>query len=100
LASEGEVQALYISGLLINMVLDPEGWTPIHEDNDACIEWGSNVIGGRERAKYADIQKHFAHEVVQNGYIRLVRVDTANQLADVFSQSLLSLQHACLVSFA
>jgi hypothetical protein len=37
-ASEGAVQSLYISGLLINMGLDPEGWTPIHEDNNACIE--------------------------------------------------------------
>jgi hypothetical protein len=97
-ASEGAVQALYIRGLLINMGFDPEGWTPIHEDNNACIEWGNNVIGGRERAKHIDIRKHFAHEVIQNGHIRLVRVDTANQLADVFTKSLQPAQFAACMS--
>ncbi len=52
------------------------------EDNTACIEWGNNVISGRERAKPIDIRKHFAHEV------RLVRVPTASQLADVFTKPL------------
>jgi hypothetical protein len=66
------------------MGFDPEGWTPIHEDYNTCIEWGNNVIGGRERAKHIDIRKNFAHEVIQNGHICLVRVDSANQLPDVF----------------
>jgi hypothetical protein len=35
----------------------------VYEDNTKCIEWGNNVIGGRERAKYIDIRKNFAHEV-------------------------------------
>ncbi len=52
--------------------------TPIHEDNAACIEWGNNVIGGRERAKHIDIRKHFAHEVIQNGAMRLIKVPTAH----------------------
>ena len=58
------------------------------EDNTACIEWGNNVIGGRERAKHIDILKHFAHEVIQNGKMRLVQVATALQLADVFTKAL------------
>jgi hypothetical protein len=97
-ASEGAVQALDIRGLVISMGFDSEGWTPIHEDNNACIEWGNNVIGGRERAKHIDIRKHFAHEVIQNGHIRLVRVDTADQLADVFAKSLQPAQFAACMS--
>jgi hypothetical protein len=97
-ASEGAVQALCIRGLLVNMGFDPEGWTPIHEDNKACIEWGNNVIEGRERANHIDIRAHFAHEVIQNGHIRLVRVDTANQLADVFTKSLQPAQFAACMS--
>ncbi len=48
--------------------------TLVYEDTDntACIEWGNNVIGGRGRAKHIDIQKHFAHDVIQNGYMRLI----------------------------
>ncbi len=48
--------------------------TPVYEDNSACIEWGNNVIGGRERAKHIDIRKHFAHEEIQNGHMKLIRV--------------------------
>jgi hypothetical protein len=62
--------------------------TPIYEDNTACIEWGNNVIGGRERAKHIDIRKHFAHEVIQNGAMRLIKVPTALQLADILTKGL------------
>jgi hypothetical protein len=66
----------------------PKQWTPVYEDNNARIEWGNNVIGGRERAKHIDIRKHFAHEAIQNGHLRLVRVDTSEQLADIFTKGL------------
>ena len=57
--------------------------TPVYEDNTARNEWGNSVIGGRERAKHIDIQKHFAHEVIQNGHMKLIRVSTTSQLADI-----------------
>ncbi len=60
----------------------------VYEDNSACIEWGNNIIGGRERAKHIDIRKHFAHEAIQKGHLRLVRVDTSEQLADIFTKGL------------
>ena len=62
--------------------------TPIYKDNSACIEWGNNVIGGRERAKHIDIRKHFAHEVIQNGAMQLVKVQTSAQLADILTKGL------------
>ena len=40
---------------------------------------GNNVIGGRERAKYIDIRKHLAHEVIQNGHMKLIRFSTTSQ---------------------
>ena len=61
---------------------------PVHEGNNACIEWSNNIIGGRERAKHIDIRKHFAHEAVQNGHLRLIRVETSKQLADIFTKGL------------
>jgi hypothetical protein len=62
----------------------------VYEDNTACNEWGNNlnIIGGRERAKHIDIRKHFAHEVIQNGEMRLVRVPTSSQLADILANGL------------
>jgi hypothetical protein len=68
----------------------PKKWTPVYEENNAFIEWGNNVVGGRERAtrKHIDIRRHFAHEAIQNGHLRLVRVDTSEQLADIFTKGL------------
>ncbi len=43
----------------------PKKWTPVYEDNNACIEWGNNIIGGRERAS-----------------------TTSEQLADIFTKGL------------
>jgi hypothetical protein len=61
----------------------------VYEDNTACIEWGNHIIiGGRERAKHIDIRKHFAHEVIQNRHMRLIRVPSEEQLADIFSKAL------------
>ena len=60
----------------------------MYEDNTACIEWGNHVIGGRERAKHIDIREHFAHEVIQRQEMRLIKVDTSLQLADIFTKPL------------
>ena len=62
--------------------------TPVFEDNAACIEWANHVMGGRERAKHIDIRKHFAHEAVQNGHMRLHKIATEHQLADLLTKPL------------
>ena len=72
------------------MGLEPKSPTPVYEDNTACIEchdeWTNNVIGGRERAKHIDTRKHFALQAAQLGHLRLYRVSTADELADVFTR--------------
>ena len=45
-------------------------------------------MGGRERAKHIDIRKHFAHEAVQNGHVRLHKIATEDQLADLLTKPL------------
>ena len=87
-ASEMGIKILCLRNLLHNMGFPQHPDTPVYEDNTACIEWGNHVIGGRERAKHIDIRKHFAHEVIQNREMRLIKVDTSKQLADVFTKAL------------
>ena len=87
-ASEMAIEVLYLRNLLANMGFAEQPNTPVYEDNTACIEWGNYVIGGRERAKHIDIRKHFAHEVIQNQEMRLIKVDTSLQLADIFTKPL------------
>ena len=48
-----------------------------------CVQqgWDSNT-------KHIDIRKHFAHGVIQREEMRLVKVDTSLQLADIFTKPL------------
>ncbi len=78
-------EVLYLRTLLDRL---GEEAPPIYEDNTACIKWGNNVIGGRKRAKHIDIKKHFAHEVIQNGAMRLIKVPIAQQIADILTKGL------------
>lgn len=87
-ASEMGIEILYLRNLLGNMGFTQKPDTPVYEDNTACIEWGNHIIGGRERAKHIDIRKHFAHEVIQNRQMRLIKVDTSKQIADMFTKAL------------
>jgi hypothetical protein len=51
---------------------------------------GNNIIGGRECAKHINLntRKHFAHEVIQNGQMLLVKVQTASKMADILTKGL------------
>ena len=83
------IEIIYLRNLLANMGFPEKPKTPVYEDNTACIEWGNHVIGGRERAKHIAIRKHLAHEVlIQRQEMRLVKVDTSLQLADIFTKPL------------
>ena len=88
--SEMAIEVLYIHNLLENMGF--AHWQapdiPVYEDNAACMEWGYHVIGGRVRAKHIDIRKHFAQEKIQNRKMRLFKVNTSSQLADIFTKQL------------
>jgi hypothetical protein len=85
-ASTAAMEVLYLRYLLERLDFAQQKPTPVYEDNSACIEWGNNVIGGRERAKQIDIRKHFAHEVIQNGEMRLIKVPTLALPADILTK--------------
>ncbi len=78
-ASLAGCEVLYLRDLLHRLGFTQKRPTSIYEDNVACIDCGINVICGRERAKHIDIRKHFAHEVIQNSQMRLVKVRTAGR---------------------
>ena len=87
-ALEMAIEITYLHTLLANMQLRQSDNTPVFEDITACIEWANHVIGGRERAKHIDIRKHFAHEAVQNGHMRLYKIATEFQLVDILTKAL------------
>jgi hypothetical protein len=59
---------------------------------------GENIPHRRMGARqHIDIRKHFPHEVIQNGDMKLVRVLTSSQLADILTKPLHFLQwQACV----
>jgi hypothetical protein len=88
-ASTAGTEILYLRALLERLAyIAQKAPTPVYEDNTACIEWGNNVIGGRERAKHIDIRKHFAPEVIRNGEMKLIKVSTTSQLPDILTKGL------------
>ena len=90
--SDFSKEIIYLRQLLRNMGFQQEGPTTVYEDNTACIEWGNNVIGGRERAKHIDIRKHFANETIKNGNMTLKKIATTAQLADIMTKGVSQLQ--------
>ena len=50
------------------------------------------------RAKHVDIHKHRAYEAAQLGHLRLKRVSTTDQLANVFTKSLQLAQFATIIA--
>ena len=86
--SDFSKEIIYMRQLLRNMGFTQDGPTTVYEDNTACIEWGNNVIGGRERAKHIDIRKHFANETIKNGHMTLKKIATTAQLADIMTKGI------------
>jgi hypothetical protein len=87
-ASEMAIKVIYLRNLLENMASPQAPDTPVYEDNTACIEWGNHVIGGRECAKHIALSKHFVHETIQNRMMRMTKIDTSKQIADIFTKPL------------
>ncbi len=67
-ASTAAAEVEYIRNLLEHMGFAQRVQTSVFEHNNACIEWGNNVIGGLswELAEHIDNSKHFAHEAIQH----------------------------------
>ncbi len=72
--------------MLRSMGFVQDGATTVYEDNTACIEWGNNIIGGRETARYIDIRKHLAHEAIKDRHTILTKIATTSQLADIMTK--------------
>ena len=48
----------------------------------------SAAVNEPSSGKHIDIRKHFAHEVILNGEMKLIKVSTTSQLADILTKGL------------
>jgi hypothetical protein len=92
-------EVLYLQALLDRLGFKQKRPTQIYEDNTACIEWGNNVIGGRERTKHIDIQKHLLRCPPVCGFVSLLVQDSSGwpgpALSDVGAEYVSVLPVSC-----
>ena len=69
----------------------------IFEDNQSCIHLSKNQ-GDFPRSKHIDMRYHFVREQVEQGEIILRKIDTKQNLADVFTKPLDRAQFMSIVS--
>ena len=63
----------------------------IYCDNTSAINISKNPVQ-HSRTKHIDIRHHFIRELVERNALTLEYVETANQLADIFTKSLDSIR--------
>ena len=62
--------------------------TVIFEDNKCCVAWSEGSVGGSERAKHIDLRKHFVHDAVQAKILKLQKIDSKYNAADLLTKAL------------
>ncbi|GJR83506.1 putative RNA-directed DNA polymerase [Tanacetum coccineum] len=65
-------------------------------DNKSVIQIATNPLM-HEKTKHFDIDVHLVREKVASGLIKTVKVDSKDQIADVLTKALGSVQHSALV---
>jgi len=80
--------AIWLRNLLSKMELKKLGAIVIQVDNKSTIELAKNPVN-HERSKHIDFHFHFIRDHVKKGSVELVHVASQDQIADIFTKSLL-----------
>nr|GEV68848.1 ribonuclease H-like domain-containing protein [Tanacetum cinerariifolium] len=68
----------------------------LHYDNNSAIKIAANLVF-HERTKHLEIDLHFVRENILKGVVKTIKVDSANQIADILTKGLDTVQHLELV---
>lgn len=90
-------EVTWIIGLFKELDMPVPSPVAIHCDSTAAIQIASNPVF-HERTKHTDIDCHFIREKIQNGFVSIHYLATADQPADVLTKGLGRLQHEYLIS--
>ena len=81
-------EVIYLRKLLNNIGFPQTEQTIIFEDNKCCIAWSEGFVGGSDRSKHIDLRKHFVHDAVQAKILKLQKIDSKNNAADLLTNAL------------
>jgi hypothetical protein len=79
--TEGVNEAIYLRQLLEDLHLPQDQPTIIHEDNQGALKLASNPMHHR-RTKHIAVRYHHIRHHVERGTVKLVYINTTEQLAD------------------
>ncbi|GKB12770.1 hypothetical protein Tco_0846693 [Tanacetum coccineum] len=84
--------------LFLGKDLQIENLLPIslHCDSNSAIKIAANLVF-HKRTKHLEIDLHFIREFFLKGVVKTVKVDSANQIADILTKGLDTIRHSELV---
>ena len=78
---------VYHRRILDELGFSQQNPTVLYEDNMACIHL-SKKDGQINRAKHIDTRVHRLRELVRENVLTLIKIPTADQVADIFTKAL------------
>lgn len=85
-AASASMEAIWLTKIFADLHVDPKIPVKIYEDNVGCIYVAKNPE--TKRSKHIDVKFHFLRDRVWRKEIKLVGIESKNQVADVFTKSL------------
>jgi len=77
---------IWLRGILKEIGFEQEEPTIIYEDNNSCIFMAENEENS-ERTKHIDVKYHYVREQIYKKQVKLIRIETENNLADMFTKA-------------
>ena len=94
--SDGSREIIFVRNVLTLMGFELAA-TGLHGDNNGSIAVARNPMA-HQKTKHIAVRYHFVRQQVSEGTIKIVKVPTTDQLADVLTKALSTTQHRILVS--
>lgn len=88
-ASEATKKAIWLKNFLKKLGVVPSAKAPLtlyYNNSDAVAN--SKEPQNHKRSKYIKRKYHLIQNITQRGYVRVLKIDSKNNLADLFTKSL------------
>ncbi|GJR41846.1 ribonuclease H-like domain-containing protein [Tanacetum coccineum] len=85
-------EVIWISKFLKDLQIENLLHVSLHCDSNSAIKIAANPVF-HERTKHLEIDLHFVREKVLKGVVKTVKVDSANQIADILRKGMDTVQH-------
>ena len=80
-------EVIWVRRLLHFLGFPPQGTTVVYEDNEAAQALANNE-SMTKKSRFVDVRYHYTREMVQEGEVKVVRCDTANMTADLYTKAM------------